>query len=90
MIPHTWKMFMKMSRVVSGARLSAAGADDNYSATSTLLQAAPLYMNYPKKGYLNATFGCFILPEKNFLPIVWVPDNFCQALIGKEFKIEFR
>ena len=32
----------------SGARLAAKGADDNYSASSTLLQAAPIFLKIVK------------------------------------------
>ncbi|MGZ3514546.1 MAG: hypothetical protein ACXU93_11415, partial [Thermodesulfobacteriota bacterium] len=36
----------------NGARLSAAGADDNYSATATLLLAAPVFLKLSKEGKL--------------------------------------
>ena len=36
-----------------GARISAAGADDNFSATSTLLQAAPIFLKLSKEGKLK-------------------------------------
>ncbi len=41
------------SRGGSGARLSAAGADDNCSASVTLLQAAPIYLKMAKEGRLE-------------------------------------
>lgn len=37
----------------SGARVSAAGADDNFSATATLLQAAPVLLELSKAGRLG-------------------------------------
>ncbi len=37
----------------SGARLAAHGADDNHSATATLLQAAPIYLELAKQGRLE-------------------------------------
>ncbi len=37
----------------SGARLAAKGADDNYSASSTLLQAAPILLKLSKEGKLE-------------------------------------
>ena len=44
----------------SGARLSAAGADDNYSATATLLLAAPIFLRCQKKESLSGISGCCI------------------------------
>jgi len=43
----------------NGARLSAAGADDNYSATAALLLAAPLFLKCQKKEGLSGTSGCY-------------------------------
>jgi hypothetical protein len=37
----------------SGARLAARGADDNCSATATLLQAAPVFLELARKGKLE-------------------------------------
>ena len=37
----------------SGARLAANGADDNYSASATLLQAAPILLKLSKDGKLE-------------------------------------
>jgi hypothetical protein len=37
----------------SGARLSAAGADDNYSATAALLVAAPIFLAMSREGKLE-------------------------------------
>jgi len=53
--------------------LSAAGADDNCSATATLLQAAPIFLALAKEELLEPIYGCFILPGRNSHPIVWDP-----------------
>jgi hypothetical protein len=53
----------------SGARLAAHGADDNYSASSTLLQAAPVFLTLSKEGKLERDIW---LRAKSSHPIVWV------------------
>ncbi len=71
------------SRGGSEARLSAAGADDNYSATSTLLQAAPIFLELSKQGRLERDVWLLHLTGEEFPSDCLGARHFCQALIEK-------
>lgn len=75
------------SRGGSGARLSANGADDNYSATSTLLQAAPIFLNLSKEGKLERDVWLIHLTGEEFPADCLGARNFCQTLIEKTLKL---
>ncbi len=72
----------------SGARLSAAGADDNYSATSTLLQAAPIFLELSKKGLLERDIWLIHLTGEEFPSDCLGARNFCQHLIEKTLQLK--
>lgn len=54
------------SRGGSGARLAAAGADDNHSATATLLQAAPIFLELSRAGRLERDIWLLHLTGEEF------------------------
>jgi hypothetical protein len=72
----------------SGARLSANGADDNYSASSTLLQAAPLFLKMAKEGKLERDIWLLHLTGEEFPSDCMGARNFCQNLIEKKLYLK--
>jgi len=71
----------------SGARLSAAGADDNDSATATLLQAAPVYLQMSRVGLLERDIWLLHLTGEEFPSDCMGARYFCEALIEKKLKL---
>ncbi|NVO10906.1 MAG: M28 family peptidase [Bacteroidales bacterium] len=71
----------------TGARISANGADDNYSATSTLLQAASIFLNMSKKNKLERDIWLIHLTGEEFPSDCMGARNFCQAIIEKNLKL---
>jgi hypothetical protein len=71
----------------SGARLSANGADDNYSASATLLQAAPIFLNMAKEGKLERDIWLIHLTGEEFPADCMGARNFCQTLIEKKLNL---
>ena len=71
----------------SGARLSADGADDNYSASATLLQAAPILLKMSKEGKLERDIWLIHLTGEEFPADCMGARNFCQRLIEKNLKL---
>jgi len=67
----------------SGARLAANGADDNYSASSTLLQAAPIFLQLAKEGKLERDIWLIHLTGEEFPADCMGARSFCQRLIEK-------
>ena len=65
----------------SGARLAARGADDNYSASSTLLQAAPIFLKLSKEGKLERDIWLIHLTGEEFPSDCMGARNFCQTLV---------
>jgi hypothetical protein len=65
----------------SGARLSAHGADDNYSASSTLLQAASVFLKLSKEGKLERDIWLIHLTGEEFPSDCMGARNFCQSLV---------
>ncbi len=72
----------------SGARLSANGADDNYSASSTLLQAAPIFLRLSKEGRLERDIWLIHLTGEEFPSDCMGARNFCQSLVEKKIKLK--
>jgi len=72
----------------SGARLSANGADDNYSASATLLQAAPILLKLSKEGKLERDVWLIHLTGEEFPSDCMGARNFCQILIEKNIKLK--
>ncbi len=73
----------------TGARLSAAGADDNYSATATLLQAAPIFLQLSKEGKLECDVWLLHLTGEEFPSDCMGARHFCQSLVEKNLKARF-
>jgi hypothetical protein len=69
------------SRGGSGARLAAHGADDNHSATATLLQAAPIYLDLAKQGKLGRDVWLLHLTGEEFPADCMGARAFCRALV---------
>jgi len=72
----------------SGARLAAAGADDNYSATATLLQAAPLFLKLAREGKLERDVWLLHLTGEEFPADCMGARQFCKALVEKNLKLK--
>jgi hypothetical protein len=72
----------------SGARLSANGADDNYSASSTLLQAAPVFLKLSKEGKLERDVWLVHLTGEEFPSDCMGARNLCQSLIEKNLTLK--
>ena len=71
----------------SGARLAANGADDNYSACSTLLQAAPVFLKLSRDGKLERDIWLIHLTGEEFPADCMGARNFCQTLVEKNIKL---
>jgi hypothetical protein len=71
----------------SGARLAANGADDNYSASATLLQAAPILLKLSREGKLERDVWLIHLTGEEFPSDCMGARNFCQTLIEKNIKL---
>jgi hypothetical protein len=72
----------------SGARLSAAGADDNYSATAALLVAAPIYLKMSKEGKLERDVWLLHLTGEEFPADCLGARNFCQNIVQRTLKMK--
>ena len=72
----------------SGARLSAAGADDNYSATSTLVLAAPIFLKMAKEGRLEKDIWLLHLTGEEFPSDCMGARNFCRHIVQKTLKMK--
>jgi hypothetical protein len=72
----------------SGAHLAAKGADDNYSASSTLLQAAPIFLKLSKEGKLERDIWLIHLTGEEFPSDCMGARNFCQSLIEKTLNLK--
>lgn len=68
----------------SGARLAARGADDNYSASATLLQALPIFLKMSKEGKLERDIWLIHLTGEEFPSDCMGARNFCELLIEKQ------
>ncbi len=71
----------------SGARISANGADDNYSATSTLIQAASIFLKMASENKLERDIWLIHLTGEEFPSDCMGARNFCQALIENTMKL---
>ncbi len=76
------------SRGGSGARLSANGADDNYSATATLLNAAPIFLKLSRDGLLERDIWLLHLTGEEFPSDCLGARHFCQSVIEKTLKLK--
>jgi hypothetical protein len=71
----------------SGARLAAAGADDNHSATATLLQAAPVFLQLAKEGRLERDIWLLHLTGEEFPSDCLGARHFCRALLEGNLRL---
>lgn len=76
-----------LDRGGSGARISANGADDNYSATSTLLQAASIFLKMASENKLERDVWLIHLTGEEFPSDCMGARNFCQALIENTLRL---
>ncbi len=65
----------------SGARLAAHGADDNHSATATLLQAAPVFLRLASEGRLERDVWLVHLTGEEFPADCMGARALCRALV---------
>lgn len=75
------------SRGGTGARLAAAGADDNCSASATLLRAAPIFLKLSKEGRLERDVWLLHLTGEEFPADCMGARHFCQALVEKNLEL---
>jgi hypothetical protein len=71
----------------SGLRLAAAGADDNYSATAVLLQAAPIFLRLAREGRLERDIWLLHLTGEEFPSDCMGARHFCKGLIEKTLQL---
>jgi hypothetical protein len=64
-----------------GARLAAAGADDNHSATAALLLAAPIFLTLSRKGLLGCDVWLVHLTGEEFPADCLGARHLCQSLV---------
>ena len=69
------------------ARLAAAGADDNNSATATLMLAAPIFLEMSKRGELECDVWMVHLTGEEFPSDCLGARNLSQALIEGSLKL---
>jgi hypothetical protein len=70
-----------------GAHLAASGADDNCSATATLLQSAPIFLKLAKEGRLERDIWLIHLTGEEFPSDCLGSRYFAQVLIEKTLQI---
>lgn len=70
-----------------GSRIGAHGADDNDSATATLLQAAPIFLQMAKEGKLERDVWLLHLTGEEFPSDCMGARVFCQSLVEKTLKL---
>jgi hypothetical protein len=75
------------SRGGSGARISAAGADDNYSATATLFQAAGIFLKLAREGRLERDVWLVNLTGEEFPADCMGARHLAQALVERDFQL---
>ncbi|MEI7435895.1 MAG: M28 family peptidase [bacterium] len=71
----------------NGARVAANGADDNHSATATLLQAAPLFLQMARQGRLERDVWLLHLTGEEFPSDCMGARQFGQALIEHSLRL---
>jgi hypothetical protein len=75
------------SRGGDGSRVSAQGADDNASATATLLQAAPIFLQLAKEGKLERDVWLLHLTGEEFPSDCMGARAFCESLVERTLKV---
>jgi hypothetical protein len=70
-----------------GARLAAAGADDNHSATAALLLAAPIFLALSRKGLLGCDVWLVHLTGEEFPADCLGARHLCQSLVEGNLRL---
>jgi Peptidase family M28 len=76
------------SRGGKGFRIAAAGADDNYSATATLLQSAPIFLQFSREGRLERDIWLVHLTGEEFPSDCMGARHLAQSLIEKNLLLK--
>jgi len=71
----------------TGARLAAAGADDNHSATAALMQAAPLFLEMSRKKQLGCDVWLIHLTGEEFPADCLGARRLTQLLVEGRLKV---
>ena len=70
-----------------GPRISAAGADDNHSATAAMMLAAPIFLDLAKRGKLQSDIWLVHLTGEEFPSDCMGARALCQKLIEGGLKV---
>ena len=71
----------------SGARLSAAGADDNHSATAALMLGAPIFLQLSRAGALDCDVWLVHLTGEEFPSDCMGARHLAQAAVERRLKL---
>jgi len=71
----------------NGARLAAAGADDNHSATAALMQATPIFLELSRKGRLGCDVWLVHLTGEEFPSDCMGARNLCRRLVERNLRV---
>src|SRR6185437_8566026 len=71
----------------SGARLAAAGADDNHSASAALMQAAPIFLDLSRKKQLGCDVWLIHLTGEEFPADCLGARHLTQMLVEERLKV---
>ncbi len=71
----------------SGARLAAAGADDNHSATAALMLAAPIFLELSRAGRLGCDVWLIHLTGEEFPSDCLGARNLAQQLVERTLRL---
>jgi hypothetical protein len=71
----------------NGARLAAAGADDNHSATAALMQAAWIFLELSGKGRLGCDVWLVHLTGEEFPSDCMGARNLCRRLVERDLRV---
>ena len=74
----------------SGARLAAAGADDNHSATAAVMGAAPILCDLSREGKLGCDVWLIHLTGEEFPSDCLGARHLCQQLVKGELMLRLR
>lgn len=72
----------------SGARLAAAGADDNHSATAALMLAAPIFCRLSREGKLGCDVWLLHLTGEEFPSDCMGARRLCSSLVERSLKFQ--
>src|SRR5207249_5416017 len=72
----------------NGARLAAAGADDNHSATAALMLGAPVFLELSRAGKLACDIWLVHLTGEEFPADCLGARHLCQRLVEKTLEIK--